>query len=120
MTTPAAAKPALQGSIATWRDHRYRVYGAEHLPFDALPSYRDGGPAKVVRDGWSVSYTTDCGATIDGVRLSARKHPDEGEREEHPLHHTVYPTQEAASRAAYDAGLLGFFVYERDAEAYGL
>jgi hypothetical protein len=45
--SPTRVSP-LQGERTELGDHRYRLYTVDHLPFDALPSYADGGPFPVV------------------------------------------------------------------------
>lgn len=123
--TPATL-PALKG------DGRYRVYTVEHLPFDALPAYDEGGPATVRGDEWNVSTShlsaafasPSVVAADDGMyTLSVFKftHPGGGaDLVRHPLDGTKYATRRDANRAAYEAGLLGFMVYESDAPSYGL
>lgn len=52
------AIPAIQGKRYSWSDGRYRIYTRDHIDFDTLPSYDDGGPATVVIDGYSMSTST--------------------------------------------------------------
>jgi hypothetical protein len=126
--------PQLQGSIEPWRDGRYRVYTVEHIEFDALPQYSDGGPAMIALGAYNVSYRTldrmfssaaviaaDDGMHVlsifttlydaDGMYAGSAKHELDGTR---------YPTQLDARRAAFEAGAIGFMVYERDVERLGL
>lgn len=129
--------PAIQGEREPWRDGRYRIYTHEHLDFDALPSYRDGGPATVVVDGYSMSTSSvsrvlssaSVIAADDGMRtlnLSTPILDGEGSTavitgfDKHPLDGTRYATDVDARRAAFDAGALAFMVYERDAAKWGL
>ena len=90
----------------------YRLYTVEHLPFDALPEYMDGGPPLVVIDPWAVStsFPTD---DSDGPQYTL--HARTVDMEPHPLNGSRYATRRDADRAVYDAGLLAFMVYEREA-----
>ncbi len=136
---PADKLPPLKGSaFADGYDGRYRVYTVELLPFDALPAYADGGPSKVVLDGWGVSFSRLCralssasvAAADDGMITLKVYEVRQGfnwapcvpgdTRERHPLDGTKYATQRDADRAAYEAGLTGFMVYEKHAAGYGL
>lgn len=95
----------------------YRLLTVKDVPFDAFPTYRNGGPAKVVVTGASTSYTT--GGGQPGARLSAYVGREGGAPgEPHPLNGTRYPSVEDAERAAYDAGLTAFMVYDRDAHKW--
>lgn len=127
----AAALPELAGERWSWRDGRYRVYTVAHLPFEALPAYADGGPATVALGVWGVSTSSLCrafsspsvAAADDGMHtLSVYRFatPGGADIERHALDGTTYATGRDASRAAYEAGLLGFMVYERDAGRFGL
>ncbi len=116
-----ATTPPVEGQIfPTGYDGRYRLYTIAHLPFDALPSYAEGGPAKVVLDPWDVSTTSPTEG--EGGRVTLNVYPATSRQtgERHPLDGTRYDDREDADRAAYDAGLLAFMVYERDAARYGL
>jgi hypothetical protein len=129
MTT--TSQPELRGMQTASYDGRYRLYTADHLPYDALPRYRDGGPATVTLEPWSVSYSG-----LDRM-FSSRSvvEADDGQwelhvyrvisqspyaNEKHPLYGTKYPTMDDASRAAYEAGCLGLMIYEKDAAKWGL
>lgn len=93
----------------------YRLYDRTHCDFDDFPSYREGGPATVVHAGWGVSYSMPHG---DEKRVELNAYKYEGEEEgfaKHELDGTFYDTMEDATRAAFEAGLLAFMVYERDA-----
>ena len=99
----------------------YRLYTVEHIPFDAVPSYRDGGPGTVVVDGWCCSTTGwdhQGSVTANAFRFTSPDITTPPER--HPLDGTKYPTQADAKRAQYEAGLLAFMVYEKDAARFGL
>lgn len=140
-TTPAAIDipadklPPLEGKLWSTRDGRYRLYTVDSLPFDALPAYCDGGPAQVAHTDWAVAFPRTCRvfsspsvvAADDGmITLDACKIPLNLDLTkdplvvEHPLNGTKYPTQRDADRAAYNAGLTAFMVYERHARRYGL
>lgn len=100
------------------RTHKVHT-AAEGIAFDAFPQYKDGGPSMVVLPGWGVSYgslsrlfsSPSIVAADDGkVTLSAYAAPYTGEK--HPLDGTKYPTEVDARKAAYEAGLIGFMVYD--------
>lgn len=121
--------PPLQGTAYSWHDGRYRIYTVEQLPFDALPAHSDGGPAMVAHTEWGMSTSSlsawmsspSVAAADDGkhtLRVSRTVGADGVER--HELDGTRYDTNRDASRAAYEAGLLGFMVYERHAAKWGL
>lgn len=129
--------PQVQGAHEGWRDGRYRIYTAEHIDFDALPSYSDGGPAKVAHDGWCVSYSSlsramssasviaaDDGMHTLSIHRGAHYEQVDGETryvaEYHPLDRTKYALQSDAQRAAFEGGATAFMVYERDAAKWGL
>lgn len=112
---------------------RYRLYAREHIDFDALPSYHDGGPAMVVINGYQTSTSN-----LSGFSSAAALSADDGKYtlnlskpvrgpgggiagfDKHALDGTKYDTAREASRAAYDAGALAFMVYERNAAKWGL
>ena len=129
--------PEIQGGVESWGyDGRYRLYTNEHVEFDALPPYADGGPAMVVVDGYSMSTSNVSGfssravlAADDGMftlNLSMPIRDGVGSMapilrfDKHELDGTKYATRHDASRAAFDAGTLAFMVYERDAAKWGL
>ena len=68
----------------------------------------------VTSTGWGVSYST--GSHIDGAELHIyRVLTDEqgratGEVVYHDLHKTMYGSIDAAKRAAYEAGLLAYWI----------
>lgn len=103
----------------------FRVYTRQHCSFDRFPARNDGGPSLVTVDGWGVSYSTDVSHLYGGertdtqVKLSiAKNHGDEEGFEFHALNGTKYDTTRDAQRAAFDAGALGFMVYEDDAHLF--
>jgi len=119
--------PPVQGARYTWRDGRYRVWTVGHgLPFDVLPSYGEGGPATVALDGWVASTRVLCKrlsspavvAADDGMITASVWRGDFRNPERHPIDGTKYANGRDASRAMYEAGVLGFMVYERDATGY--
>jgi hypothetical protein len=128
----ALGAPALHGIVhEDGYDGRYRLYTSNHLSFDALPAYDEGGPRTAPIDGWTVSTTiTSIGlpghavSANDGrVTVGAHRGGFPGSKytpERHELDGTDYPTQRDAERALYEAGLTAFMVYERDAARYGL
>lgn len=134
-TITLTSVPEQRGEIRTYGgDGRYRLYTIEHLPFDALPSYSDGGPATVTNDGWSMSTSSNCrifsspsvNAADDRMHtLRLTTHPvgvpwSLENDVKHPLNGTKYATAADAKRAAYEAGGIGFMVYNRDAAKWGL
>lgn len=143
MTTTTLARPLLESGVPLpakvnpgpdyhGQDWSYRVYGIEHLPFNALPAWRDGGPATVARDGWSKSTSSRCralsspsviagddGMTTLNLRRLDPANPN-GPGIPHELNGTRYALQSDADRAAYEAGATGFMVYTREAARWGL
>ncbi|MBQ1048458.1 hypothetical protein KBX50_08265 [Micromonospora sp. C51] len=112
-----ASVPELKGERTSHRDGRYRVYTREHLPFDALP---EGHPGALVSLDWSVAVTREgrCGEytyAVGAVRLVDGK-----DLVQHALEGTPCESYRDGYRIAYEAGLLGFMVYEYDAARYGL
>lgn len=121
--------PPVEGCLLEIYDGRYRLWTAAHgLAFDAVPRYADGGPATAALDAWVVSTESLCRVTSSPSAVAAddRMHTlsawrgDPFAPELHPLHGSKYPTSEDASRVAYEAGLIGFMVYQRDAATYHL
>lgn len=109
-TRPA---PALGGMLK-----QYRLYTNEFADFDDFPEYPEG-PGLVVVGGWGVSYST--GGLDDDGRVTLRAYKCEGPEEgflDHELYGTKYDTRREASRAAFDAGLLAYMVYEDHAERW--
>ncbi len=105
--------PPLEGEITRHHDGRCRTWTVEHIPFDELPAFEPGmrSPVMVALYGWRLIWHS-------GDTLSAYQ-PDT--QEQHELHgQTGYPTEHDAYRAWYNAGLMGFWVYENVAGQYGL
>jgi hypothetical protein len=103
-------------------DGRYRLFTATHAPFDTFPPPPHPRPALVTVDPWGVSYahlnrlfsSPSVVAADDGLVTLHAYRPDGPRRLiHHELDGTRYPTVRDAQRAAYDAGLLAFMVYER-------
>jgi hypothetical protein len=112
--------PRLQGGSP---NTLYRLYTVEELPWDAVPTYAEGGPACAVIGGWHVAYQQEGGEPIWQLlcrKLSMRYDSIGQIAERHPLHGTHYPTLQDAQRAAYEGGALARMVYERDAARFGL
>lgn len=111
------SQPMLQGS-GQWQ---YRLYTVEHIPFEAFPSYSEGGPATVTHTGWAVSavklYSEETSAASheDGAHVLNVYRLEGSKLVNHPLDGTQYPSSREAKKAAYAAGLLAFQVYERNA-----
>ena len=105
-------RPPLLGTLVP-----YRLYTVHYLPYDAVPSYMDGGPAKVVLEPWATTRVHPSSRADFQCSLKAYN-PTTGER--HPLDGTLYDSSEAADRAAYEAGLTAFFIPEDKAPHYGL
>lgn len=129
MTITATEIPAPAKSVGP---RPYRLWTVEHIEFDALPAYRDGGPAMVTVTPWYVSTSSLCPvfsspsvvAADDGmVTLNIHRvcHELPGYvTEGHVLDGTKYPTDREANRAAFRGGCLAFMVYDDEAERYGL
>lgn len=111
-------------------DGRYRLYTVSELPFfDLLPDV--GGPHLAVLDGWQVStercywsltmpsdlFSGDSGEDTLNIRRSSRSLQHDAP---HPLDGTKHPTYRDAMRAAYNAGVMAYMVYERHAARWGL
>lgn len=98
-------------------DGRARFYTVEHLPFDAMPAR--GGPYLAGLDRWAVSYSQSHRTgmwTLSVVRLEGR----DVKIVRHELCDTTWPTGSDAQEAAYNAGVVGFMVYEKDAARWNL
>lgn len=84
---------------------------AETTPWGSLTA-----PTVTITD-WGVSYST--GSHIDGAVLHTYQVPVDaqgratGEVLHHALHGGLYPSIDAAKQAAYEAGLLAYWVKER-------
>jgi hypothetical protein len=106
----------------------YRLWTVGNgLDFDALPAYSDGGPPIVTVGGWIVSTSTttrvryDGGASEDdGMHTLSVWRGDHAKPEQHPLCGTKYLSRRDADRAAYQAGVAAFMVYDRDTFRLGL
>lgn len=124
-------RPEIQGLLRK----PYRLWTIEHIPFDRLPAYSNGGPARVALDPWSISTSQLCklftsssviekaraAGTDNQVTLNAREIFLDGRpTRPHALDKTVYSSKRAADRAAYEAGLTAFLVYECDERKYNL
>lgn len=105
--------PALRGTETTASERRpfrggYRIFHIDHLSYDQAQTMRG---AFVASTEWGVSYTL--GAHIDGAILNVHRvtfNPLVVTK--HDLDGGTYPSRDDASRAAYEAGLLGYMVYE--------
>lgn len=92
----------------------YRLYDRTHCDFDDFPAWPEG-PGTVVHAGWGVSYSMP---NSEHPKVVLHAYKFEGEEEgfaKHELDGTEYDTKEDATRAAFEAGLLAFMVYEQDA-----
>lgn len=107
--------PPLDGYEYGTVDGRYRRWTSAHgVQFGDLPAHHHGGPA-LVGNGWACRIEADGGGyKVRAVRGST------GVVEVHPLHGQRFATKRDADRAAYEAGLTAYLVYERSAAAYGL
>jgi hypothetical protein len=111
--------PDLHGFTNTDYDGRYRIYTiASGIAFDSVPAYGQGGPAQVAFGDWNVS-TTHSSDRPDVHTLSVWR-GDACKPTRHQLDGTDYPTRRDADRAAYNAGVSGFMVYEKHAFRYVL
>lgn len=105
------------------RPRPYWLVYATDLPWDAFPTYDQGGPATVAADGWccSTSFPADhasgTGHRVNGFKVLS-ENPYRSER--HWLDGAVFPTREQANRAQYEAGLTARFVYADSEWAVGL
>jgi hypothetical protein len=111
--------PDLHGFTNTDYDGRYRIYTiASGIAFDSVPAYDQGGPASVAFGDWNVSTTHS--SDRPGVYTLKVWRGDAFKPTRHQLDGTDYPTLRDADRAAYDAGVTGFMVYEKHAFRYWL
>ena len=80
-------------------------------PYGTYPPYPEG-PAVVQNNGWNTSC--ESGAHIDGAKVSAFRVVCEKPwtTERHALDGRIFPDQEAAQRAKYEAGLIAYMVYD--------
>lgn len=115
------SKPELQGFS---KERQYRLYTVEHVPFETFPAYAEGGPATTAHTEWSVSgsylnralSSPSVVAADDGL-YTLHVYRFEGSVTasiKHELDGTKYATDREATKAAYEAGVLAFMVYERD------
>jgi hypothetical protein len=94
----------------------YRLFNVNDLPWEdrgLVSAEAVEGRGIVVTDGWGTSQTT--GGDLDGkVKLNAYRVPIDPEDglDRHELDGTVYDTRLEATRAAYEAGITAFMVYE--------
>ena len=134
-------RPELQGYLGVESDERYRIYTQDFLPWGLLPLWEDGGPQTVALTEWTVQYLTvgelrctdpgydtcDLQLYIHRQRRCLHSPWDYGHdrryacevTEYHPLCWTTWSGKSAARGAAYDAGLIGLKVLERDGTSYG-
>lgn len=90
------------------RSREYRLYTVADC------DYGDFQASTVTVGNWGVSYQSTYGEEghtlhiYDCVLLRSQS-----EDYKHPLYGTVYPTQEDANRAAFEAGCLAYMVYEQ-------
>lgn len=100
--------PDLQQTLPG-RSRPYRLFTVDHCDWE------DFAPERVVvNDRWGVSYRHTYGR--DGWVLSVYDvsgMPEEG-IEYHALNGTEYDSKEEASRAAWEAGVLAFMIYEEN------
>lgn len=93
------------------RSRPYRLYTVEHVDFDTFL----GAHNLVVCGPWGVSYQQEMDENWNRTGLTEMRVYDvrsiPGETVKHALYGTTYPTQEDASRAAFEAGVLAFMVY---------
>lgn len=105
--------PDLQQTLPG-RSREYRLFTRDHVAFDTFYGIHN----LVTCDRWGVSYSQELdpdwkrtGKTELRV-YDVRSTP--GETEKHALYGTTYLSEVAARRAAFDAGVLAFMVYEED------
>jgi hypothetical protein len=127
----AASLPAIIDVPMDDHDYRYRVWTAAHgVDFDAVLAYNDLYPATTTVNGWNVSKSTTTRQHFDGSGVERvddgrctlnvwRGDPSNPTR--HPdLDGRKFETSRDADRAAYNAGVLGYFIPERRAFRHGL
>jgi hypothetical protein len=118
--------PAVQGNLhGRDLDYRYRVWTIRHdLAFDDMPTLHNGGPALVPVDGWHKSVTVPAGWTPEHAAVHDGKtelhvwRGDYRQPDRHPLDGTRHDSMLAADRAAYNAAVIGFMVYETHVHRY--
>lgn len=102
LLTPPEAQQTITGVTKV-----YRLFDHTQLNFGDL----ENPPATVVIGNWGVSYSETYGE--DDVVLNAyRFAPGTSEFFYHPLNGTRYDTRNDARRAAFEAGLTAFMVYD--------
>lgn len=90
---------------------QYYLKTVADVPFGYYPPYPEG-PALVTVGDWCTSNAT--GAHIDGVKVSAFKVLSENpwNTQRHELDGFLFASHEEANRAKYEAGLIGYLVYQ--------
>ena len=124
--------PDLQGYLGAESDERYRVYTQDFLPWGVLPLWEDDGPQTIALTAWTVQYLSEFDSCdhpgYADSRIQLYVHREARCGHTHACTRTGYhPTLcwtwwsgiSAARAAAYEAGLIGLKVMERDAERYG-
>lgn len=120
-------KPPIEGSYSTC----CRKWTVEHVPYGTFPAYADGGPPTVAHTEWAVSYprlspwsSPEVIAADDvKVELSVHRVVRRGDGYDvvhHPISGTRYDTDDAARRAAYEAGVIAYMVHLKDEAKYGI
>lgn len=123
--TSTNTAPAAPATLPALINGRYRVLTVAHLPYGTLPAYPEG-PATVTIEPWCVStsplspLSSPSVLAADDGMTTLNVHKMTGGCERHDLDGTKYATKDDADRAAYDAGVTGYMVYERDRERLGV
>ncbi len=118
------SRPPAHGKEYWHLNMRYRLWtAATGLRFDDMRV--DDGPSVVpVDSGWHVSYTVPMGWTPaladvhDGKVELLVWRGDYRDPERHPLNGSRHDTMRDAHRAAYEAGLIAFMIYETQEYRY--
>jgi hypothetical protein len=125
MTSTNTAATVAPATLPSLINGRYRVFTVEHLPYGALPAYPEG-PAQVTIEPWCVSTSSlsplsspSVLAADDGM-TTLSVHKMTGGCEHHAVHGTKHATKDDADRTAYEAGVTGYMIYERDRERLGI
>jgi hypothetical protein len=93
----------------------YRLFTVEHCDWEDFAPAGLARPPVVTLAPWGTSYTQEMDENWERTGMvemhvyDVRSVP--GETVKHPLYGTTYPTQEQATRAAWEAGVLAFMVY---------
>ena len=134
--------PELLGGVHGDTDTRHRIYTQDFLPWGALPLWEDGGPQTIALTDWTVQYLTGhsscdepgyatceiqlyvhrkvrCSHTPWDYYFHSRRYPCTVVEYHPTLCWTWWSGVSAARGAAYEAGLIGLDVMERDAAGYG-